>query len=593
MIGLVLFCSCHGDRRVVALSLQMNQFPKMHRCLEISEIQAKICADLGNEGKKDALARLARIGRVFHESAIRQLWKEIPGLHVITNLLPGCFLERDEELILAHNPPISEHLPRLKKYTDLVKVVDYPTRYYLNKGPKPFHWTALHLLSAGNIIPLPLFRNAREITLPFLLDSRRTTIFYPAFLLSPTVESITILTDEVIDTDIWWGDVLESQPEDAHCKSLINHLAPLASNISRFAIRGTETVWERHTPMVCLSGILPLFSNTLRSLDITHLSMDAEGIASLSRLGGLEDLKLLIQAGTQWPNSRTINFEALTSLDVVIKDAVVDPCQTFFHSMRAPRLQYLSLAFALDGEEVDLGAVFLNLSCAVDSSSLTSITVKVAEINVNYLQDDDMDATAFAVASSTLKPLSIFKNLTTFELDPCRLLPSFTDSDLLELTSSWPNLERLQMQEETTRFKLSETAVTLRGVQEALGHCPKLSFLSIPCDASEIPNNSTLKPHPSLAHWNFNHSPLGCGRHLVKWVLANYPGVKEICNFEQARKELARMCLPSGGRSWEKLEQAADDFLVALAQWNGVLPALAEFRSSTSNTCDSSMGSLI
>ncbi|EFI28238.1 hypothetical protein CC1G_14263 [Coprinopsis cinerea okayama7 len=550
----------------------------MHRCLGIPEIQSNISGILQDKDEV-GLARWAGTCRLFHKNAIPHLWRNIPGLYVIANLLPDCFSDFNGELFLKENAPISKHLPRLREHTNYVKLISYYEARYddVDIDPPMLHWSALHLLLEDHLSLLPLFPNVQEVVIPFFQEKKKETIFYSAFLTSPNLRSVTVLTDEVFD--IYGINKTASNREDAHVISLVTHLSSFAPNLLSFGIDGPyheQPVWERHTAMNCLNGVLPSFSDALRSLHIIHLAVNDTDIATLSRLRGLEELEFLINEATfdahsPHPPSPSPGFPALRSLDIMITDATAST--TFFCSFEIPHLQSLSITYGLFGGEEELGDVMRGVSCGVGHSSLTSLMIREVEIEPGFGESDG--PSAFLIVPTTLQPLTAFQNLESFTITPCRILQAFANDNLAELLESWPQLERFSVEEDSWSHTLSATTVTLQGVQAAVQHCPKLTYLHFPCDARQVPPLlGSVPPHPSLAHWNVSHSPVHSSHDIVEWIPKVLPHLRNLDYFVNAREMLRIYCDPRWTERKNDLEEVPEDFLMAVSKWNGVVREL-------------------
>ncbi|KAG2004422.1 hypothetical protein CC2G_002979 [Coprinopsis cinerea AmutBmut pab1-1] len=553
----------------------------VQRSLQIPELQHKVFDLLAEDGKFETLANAAVSCRFLHDGAVRSLWKEIPNLWVISSFFPnGCFKNVDNWTVWDNNAfstagkfsvvkspkDISSGIARLARYTPLVKAIHF------DPDARRWDYTALHVMSDKGLLPFPLFPNVERVVLPLLFKRRFETMFYPSFVISPSVRSITVLTNEVfnIHGDDFAPNDPFAQEDSQHSKALVNRLVVMAPYSTELIVKSTVPDWyEFHTPTSALNSMfarLPATS-TIRVLDVTHLAAKGSHLKELAKLPDLVDLKISLRGSTlddvevltPW------DFRALVSVEITSTSHTIDPCTRLFTSIRAPHLSDIKIHQNLC-QNTDLDDLFLALSQCTPPEQVSSIFIDQVSYNDN--------ANGFSPHKygffTAFTPLAQFKNIKQLELSPFTVTPGLRDRALIAAFGCWPKLERLHFRSDSIAA-LTMPSLTLHGVYTAIRCCPRLSHITLPVAATKVPA-LPVTPHPSLVSWNICNSPITSGLAVGNWMKAAFPHLHEIQHFGFLRGCLRSFGMQTryGGDMGRDILESMPEEVSMIVQWNDV-----------------------
>ncbi|KAH6904137.1 hypothetical protein BKA70DRAFT_1193372 [Coprinopsis sp. MPI-PUGE-AT-0042] len=500
----------------------------MDRCLRIPEVLLEVFGHLeGEKGGRNTVATLARTSTVFHHHAVGVLWKDLPGLWPVCRLFaPGTF-EYDEEAYaddqqsLARDKisQLEEGILRVKKYARYVKSFHYdsPTNeQYVER----LEWHCLLAFLMHPKFPKPIFPNLITVSLPCF--ESRPTLLFASLTLSPSVKSVTILTnfrEPLAEEELTW-------------KGLIEQLDPMGKDLDRFNIMITYTRNATAPPTVV--GIIDEFCKKLKA--VTELSIP-EGYlprAPLELPASLQRLRLSIRSSGS--AREAMPFPTLANLE--LSEASEESCNMFLRALQAPKLEQLTIRYSksIRDEEINLQEAFLVLVTSASSSRLSSIKVFKDDMVFDspILHRLIYTKSTFPITYNTLEPLMACKSLTSVDISNC-VPTKISNSDFLRILSSWPELTSLRLASAFEVDKIPE--LTLAGLHAALLRCPSLTYLDLPCDARTLPPTNAT-PHRSLAYWNVRGSPLGSSKEAAKSLSTCFPKLKALHFFEDLYGEL-------------------------------------------------------
>lgn len=286
-----------------------------------------------------------------------------------------------------------------------------------------------------------------------------------------------------------------------------------------------------------LERIIPSFSS-LRSLTLlTGQSLSAETFAAISQYTSLQDIYVhashidaddftqAISSHTSqpFPSLRSLRIRAQRSLFCAILDVL-------------PHGTLESLY--LETEDPAQGPSAWNTTFTLIASKASDTLV---DLTLDQILDlEEMDAnlststTDTRLALETLQPLSKLRVLHRLTID-AMLLPDFTDRDVDQMATWWPELEHLDLGElPDVQEHAGTPKITTKALHCLAKRCHNLRSLSIPLDSSSCtdePNRGAKNTARQKVLERLIVGPPPADKHIaafVRSILEIFPGVKEI-----------------------------------------------------------------
>ncbi|TFK23977.1 hypothetical protein FA15DRAFT_437073 [Coprinopsis marcescibilis] len=483
----------------------------MHRCLAISEILFLVFSPL----PKHTLADVARTCQPFYYPAIRCLWRELPSILPIF-----CILSTKRWVSICKGKVqdlqiTNQNAQRFGLYARHVKIINCPRKFHVS-----YH--LLNQLRESDRLSHPLFPMLKQATLPS--DFSATTVFYPGLILSASVRSIMIYAHPVPN----WAPSSNGTYWDAVC----GRVEEFSDSLTTFALT-TDICFDgtRFNPIrdnAFLNGLFPTFSSSLRSLDVSCYRLTRDALLAVSRLSGLESLRMLTCSPSTPTFEAPLNFPALTNLHIQTNN--MKATNEILIQLKGPKLRSFRIQCTFSPEPLGLTSTFTHLS-GCDAEELSEIVVELlgtsGTATTCRAEIEEYEDTRYGVAGETLKPLLRFNNLSVLRISPCNS-QQITDEDFLQMCSAWPELKVLELNDQT--LYLSPCGITMGGVHLALQNCPRLEELVLRFNGRKDmpPFDDDSKPHPALRRWDVCTSSIRSGRRFAKWAMREYPLLKEI-----------------------------------------------------------------
>ncbi|KAH6867543.1 hypothetical protein BKA70DRAFT_1132967 [Coprinopsis sp. MPI-PUGE-AT-0042] len=514
-----------------------------HRCLQIPEIVDLIfeCVRYLPWPEFTTLTALARTCKAFHEPAIKHLWRDLPTLRPIFSILPESAWQIQEEEgqsmlypVILFEELVGAALPRLSNHTRHVRRIEckvfWPSPKQNNKR-YAIHYSIIQALRNHPSLPHPLFPNVRHVGL--FSDVRRplASVFSPALILSPSVESISIATGTSLERDIVDGSWTPPDVTTPDWLGLAGRLADVASQLSSFRVEMLPLLindprWAGRIP--ALLEAFTEFSHRLSRLDIVPLVVTVPAIMAIGQLKGLTELNLSL-FGFQLDELDALRVFSLVALDqVTVNTNSLATCIKFFQALRARALSSLVLSCYIE-DDTDLTDFFSALRDRGTYGRLKSITVERLHLDIsdepNWRDLDEQPC--FTFTQLTAESLVSLKNIENLSIGPVRTL-QIADSDIQEMFGSWPSLKVFELDDDVLVDEYQVPRLTLAGVHKALQTVPQLEKLTLSFDGSILPSSlasttADAQPHPALTTWNVCSSSIALPTKLATWLSSHYP----------------------------------------------------------------------
>ncbi|KAH6912243.1 hypothetical protein BKA70DRAFT_1184870 [Coprinopsis sp. MPI-PUGE-AT-0042] len=576
----------------------------MHPCLKIPEILSNIFSDAWCA--QPTLARLARTCKIFHEPAIRQLWRKLPGFHPILKLLPENVVSRDTNLNECFDTVetfewnecqgLKPCFARMKYYGSHVRRLDWVRcNHYLRRFS--VHHSVFRKLSEHRDFRRPLFPNLKEVVLPYAQYDPLVAVFYPSLVLSPSVQTIHVEADEykLVDAEEIYADITNH-----YWMALFGRLRMVAPALRQFKIlsAGFHDSFFLLGKLGAFQQIADRFSSAMTCLKLSSLILDGETLVSLrqSNLAALTNLSISAfkrSARLPSPSHTTLALPSLERLSIRI--ASFGTCVAILNLLDAPKLKKLKLKAYMGWDEDD-GTVFNNydpqpLFHALQAKGMHE-HLEMLHLKKNWIEPDDewtwwvyCNEHRFIVTPETVGPLQPFFKMTSLIISPCDT-SQFDDGALASMFGSWPRLEECILSDET--FHSTPPLLTIAGVHFALQQVPLLKSLTLRFDGKVIPDDGRLEscslPHPSLQTLDVCSSTISTtssGDPFAAWLQRCYPKLATVSSLTRYRS-----AMDSVYDLGSMADEDRDRFMryISLAtmvdRWNDVMEVYKEFLNS-------------
>ncbi|KAJ6507476.1 hypothetical protein DFH09DRAFT_281158 [Mycena vulgaris] len=426
----------------------------MHRSLHILEIVTMISHEIDHK----SLSSFARACTMFRDPALDVLWMRQDTLMNLLRCMPeGIWDESNEEGDWTlHRPVLPADWERPRLYACRVKSFHYDDRFRSPRFPtSPDFLESLRLCFSGPHI----FPNIEKLS---WYSYHEFTFPHVRLFLGPRLENLGL-------------SVLQST---AHL-SLLPDIAvecPLLTDV------GVECSYELDGQRSVSTLVLGL--HRLESLFLPCL--DNPAVEHIARLPSLTSLTLENQGALvpfpEYFSSNDVLFPRLSSLNITGNDvnAVVPFLTLLTH---APIVELtIDIPDLTPAKDIAECYSVMARHCSQSHTSLGKLT-----IGHGWGSDTSptsADIATYLIHSPQFLPLLTFTNLTEVFLTPAVGF-DLDDMAVADLAQAWPHLRKLYLFPSV--YLNLPSRITLTGLLPFAQHCPHLSHLKLPLDASAAP----------------------------------------------------------------------------------------------------------
>ncbi|TFY54128.1 hypothetical protein EVJ58_g9037, partial [Rhodofomes roseus] len=449
------------------------------------------------ESRAAALARSARVCKDFREPALRVLWRDIPSIGVLVELLSPSAKEVPVWVLVRSIR--AEEWTRFQYHARFVRCCRMPAHEFSGVYRHPVAATLYHHLSIENS-GKPLLPNLEE--LEWSQDQPLVTSLF--FLLTPSLRRLTIYMRE----DPYARRYEESFDQAIHAEEmLLNRVFTLSPRLGYLCLQGT---WNR-TDVFPEIPRIDSPSPAYRSLDFSHFG--SLGMM-LNKLADVHYLTFLSVTAVKLPPlEERPTFKHLRQL--VVKEESPGSSATFLASAAFPKLRSRRLHMP-DARIPDA----LWQATAIALPHLRKLYVRRAR---SRHSPQPMDCSVADALRPPARPPGSAQGRDRLR----RVGPGRVDDDVREITRSWPKLQVL---------KLSHHASSVRPSLHALAcverNCPDLTALALPnlCHDNDVPvSDAAAEPPHGLRElrtdgWETNLQ----SEDLKNFVCTLFPRVKMV-----------------------------------------------------------------
>ncbi|KAF8552921.1 hypothetical protein OG21DRAFT_1324757 [Imleria badia] len=422
------------------------------------------------------LATLARTCRVFKEPALDMIWAELYDLTPLVRCLPETLWEKLQGVY---------SLKKRLEQTEWDIVLSYAHR--VRALPR------LHASSGLAIDCVEEFSKPPTSTGPLFPNLRLVRLYGPTniapFLPHLANPKLTVLALQFTDNA---GTIVDIFGE--RCPAVAKFYATLEDLV--------ETI----------SGLICNWQN-LRLVECCDSGLTADAVSHLARSHHLLSLTLEVHdvaVDQIQATSSTLTFWALR--DFVIHSQSLTSVWRFFHHLRVPVIYDVTICLRACPTATELTSFFVALREACVHHSLNSLSLFVS------FESGDRSTDNMEVENSTpdylkfdlLRPLATFVDIQSIVLDiPCSV--DLSENNLLCLASSWPRLERFQV--DSNQDWTPTSAITPGGFVLLLERCRSLRVFDFMFDTrgyTEIPQGHPWRgmTMPKSMFLHFLNSPI-------------------------------------------------------------------------------------
>jgi hypothetical protein len=456
-----------------------------------------------------------------------------------------------------------------------------------------FHYSALHAICHHPALPDVLFPKLKDVRLPVLNDHPLENIFILALTFTPSMQNVTIITDESMSFSDIDG---RSTPRDitgpvwAALVTRVTDIAPQLISLKVELSKKAQVDAHWAGPIPSILNALTSFSH-LNLLNIAPLMLSASSLTALGTLPNLKSLTMSLFGFQEelMDSLEAIHIDSLVHLSVDTDS--LDVCAMFLGLLHAKELKSLTLGCLME-TSTSLAPFFHDLGQRERYAVLEEITLRQvfggAEYDPTWISVTDEPVFIFYTVA--VQPLLVFKNLTALSICNCAAL-ELENSHLKEIFSSLPRLKSFELKEVYLADDADDSAITLGGVHSALRFVPELERLTLSFDGSTLPPppHSTepparQQPHPALRYWNVCASPVTHPTPLSEWLISNYPALIEIEYFGTylwGMKEMYTVAEDGRVSAHDRgYLDAFEEVAVMVDRWNSVKRAIRARRGS-------------
>ncbi|KAJ7657198.1 hypothetical protein DFH06DRAFT_1409344 [Mycena polygramma] len=486
-------------------------FP-MHRALQIFELIHLICGHLRES--EHALCRLACVCRLLSGPALDNLWAKQDTLMNILRCMPDDLWEDN-----VTAPPWWERRPyfgarraiepqdwtRFHVYAGRVKSLSIDDSAYDRKADTSGWSSVFEMLAVS--LPIPhMFPNLRCLN----WNVHSPWFSYVRLFLAPRLESLHL---EGIMT-----------PAKLALLPMIPVRCPLLKSVD-LVVEAMPELTRRPRSLMIL-GLRQLETFKVSSLDQTAIRY----LAQLPKLENL-DVKDMTELTPYTAISDTAQFCGLHHLNLGV----------------SPRslLNFLAM-----NSNWSLGHFEVNLKSTLTADEFALLfRVLAKKCNPTRLSTFMLDTqscvnhssiyTTVPVLFGALHPLLCFHHLRTVAL----WLPGWCELDdttVETLARSWPKLESLELRRGTYG---TDPCVTLRSLRVLAHHCPELSHLCMPFDASRIPalDGSSTRSKAEFMYLHVEDAALVDPAAVATYLMQAVPNLKMVLPLTETQIDEAEL----------------------------------------------------
>ncbi|KAJ7471651.1 hypothetical protein B0H11DRAFT_2283037 [Mycena galericulata] len=509
----------------------------MHRALSIAEIVENVCSHLGSRSldtpgtrpdESKALSALARVCRAFEDPALDMLWFYQRSLLNILKCLPDDVWKaplttenHDSSVFARRIMPLDWERPMvyLNRIRALVCVDDLDLYQQLQTS-----------LPRDLLCP-----NLRDLTWSPQSASAFPHIF---MFLGAQIQRITI--------GLYGPD---SQI------SLLPQLGIMYPGLLDVTV--ITPGWHRMNRPLLRQSITSFVSNltSLKSLSLPDLGREAfDYIAQLPTLRSL-----VLQHPSEFtpririaPNADAAQL-GFTSLEYLQIDAATPEFTTaLICSMKQAPVSSFITEFTPPYQPLYLRDFYSSLAAHLSHDALSCINF------TNDWEDDLERDDMHIITGHILRGLFCFTNLTEVSLEP-RMGFDIDDATVIEMTSAWPRIERLEFVTPAYHAQNPAARLTLNVFPAIARHCPSLSFLQIFLDTSVVPISTVAQPvqQHTLMALDVGHSSISDPLAVASFLSALFLELTTICTDHDGDRypEIPREILQLSDVSHEKWKE--------------------------------------
>ncbi|KAH7929497.1 hypothetical protein BV22DRAFT_130028 [Leucogyrophana mollusca] len=463
----------------------------MHRCLHITDILHKIaskiydypvdpssmdCFDIPYLRRARAdLASLARTCRIFRDPALDSLWSFLKSFDPLIRCLPQDLWVTDADGFLVFTRPLS--------FSDWAIFQQYARRVRIfgeYRSPLLFKSIGYDVLRAlSGFLPdggcfLP---NLRQLNWPQPQDHMCKSSDTDYFLLLPLFLGPR-LTCLYLESSLFPGTDLESEPSTS-VLSIVSSL-----HASSPLIKEVECVGTSEKMMQSISESISQWPR-LGYVEAGALSQHA-----ITHLCALKSLKHLgVHLDQQGHHTHAKFPSTLESFKIVARSSTA--CQQYLEDIHLTCGHLcVHVASTTYSSASSFQQFFTLLSSHLSAADLHTL-------DIGYYRPDLTGPPDWSL--ETLKPLFVFRNLTTFRSSRY-CTAKLSDPDLEEIALAWPQLEVLKLG--TSTDWRAPALVTFTGILSLLRHCRRLRELSLTMDATILDAINTWGHGSEVANYH-------------------------------------------------------------------------------------------
>ncbi|KIJ45833.1 hypothetical protein M422DRAFT_46422 [Sphaerobolus stellatus SS14] len=459
------------------------------------------------------LARVARVQKAIGDVALDVLWESV-GFEAIPHLFGSDVVDVDDvgKMQFFVNWPTPKCLDRFRLYAPRIRTVQRPyTEKYIDI------LNVLQFLSAlSRLSPTPLFPSLRSIR---WFSAEISELPFLHTLFNPDLTSFLLTLAHIPSRSLQVGDAVSHSFPASFLESPLKALVERNVCLKELWVPspGLEVGAGSEITTISLSFEAPCLSLIDHSPYLTHISIipTPSILVALSHLSSLKWLILNVrpilptspshdsETPQPLPTHRFPSLETITAHTPTLAslNSILNIVQKPDGLLITPKYR-----ISVDAHDAPTPAEitsFIDLilppsgsptleSFRIFSSSRTRITINPNEPNSS-------------ITLLTLTPVLLCPQLVHFEINAGFPL-SLTDSNLVTLARSWPNMSNLVLGSETESMGLgfleSERGITLEGL-ETLAQMERLRYLTVIVRVSDI---STPVTTPQFEHGEMDFS---------------------------------------------------------------------------------------
>ncbi|KAF8137202.1 hypothetical protein EV363DRAFT_654129 [Boletus edulis] len=482
-----------------------------------------------------ALASLARTCRAFSEPSFDCLWRKLRSLEPLIR----CYTTVDD--MQNAIPPTSSQFAIINRYSHRVREVTISES------------TSVRFLQCTSMRPSCLLPNLMVLHWDSFGLPPHIPIILIQRLLSPTLVSLTATLAEADGATLL--SFLDNYPQ----------LCPNLKSVQFSFLAGhSATIIQALSRAICSQ-------NTLENV-ILYAPVDDKALEHLSMLPSLKVLTVTLSERSR-PRTRSIlptdplfrNVEVLefktSDLDLVTN--LLRPRDQIFHTFRLHHHKRLTSKSVVTFLDV--------LASRSRTRSLQGFTFSSSDFS-HPVPVDQMasEAPRYRLSYETLQPLMVFGSLRFLDIEWSEQI-SLDDDEVAKLARSWPLLQVFKLYCGRGGYPPFSTKYpTLLGLLSLVTCCPKLHTVSLPLDATQVPEVKEAKAcMTNFACLIVPESPIDQALPVAEFLFKYIPCVTAVD---------AKFLMPPGTnfRQISAYEQAWQEVEILLEEFNDMVSDMLE-----------------